>query len=197
MATPAQVAANQINAQSSTGPCTAAGKAASSRNAIRHGLTGRTLMVRDEDREEFEQFQKDLHAEIQPRGALQIEVYGQLLLAAWNLRRISRVECDLVAETGDDPLLAGNLDTQLRTLDRYRARNERAFKYALAELARLQEETLFRHIRTPRQARDLPKSASISRVRRAIAIDQTHYGRTASNPAEALLTYLKPKPAAT
>jgi hypothetical protein len=200
MATPAQTTANRTNSQASTGPRTETGKAASARNAIRHGLTGRTLIVRAGEREEFERFQKDFQAEIQPRGALQIEVYGQLLLAAWNLRRISRVESELITETGDDPLLAGSLDAQLRTLDRYRARNERAFKYALAEIARLQEETLFRHIRVPQQGRDLPRSASIARVRRAIAADQAHYGsaaQPATHPAAALLARLIPKPAAT
>ena len=39
MATPAQIEANRRNARKSTGPKTAAGKAASSRNALTHGLT--------------------------------------------------------------------------------------------------------------------------------------------------------------
>jgi hypothetical protein len=39
MATPAQIEANRRNARKSTGPRTAAGKAASSRNAVTHGLT--------------------------------------------------------------------------------------------------------------------------------------------------------------
>ena len=39
MATPAQIEANRRNARKSTGPKTAVGKAASSRNAVTHGLT--------------------------------------------------------------------------------------------------------------------------------------------------------------
>ena len=39
MATPAQIEANRRNARKSTGPKTAAGKAASSRNAFTHGMT--------------------------------------------------------------------------------------------------------------------------------------------------------------
>jgi hypothetical protein len=38
MATEAQIKANQQNAQKSTGPRTAEGKAAVSRNAVKHGL---------------------------------------------------------------------------------------------------------------------------------------------------------------
>jgi hypothetical protein len=41
MATEKQIAANRANAKLSTGPKTAAGKVRSSRNAFRHGLSGR------------------------------------------------------------------------------------------------------------------------------------------------------------
>ena len=41
MATARQIAANRANAQKSSGPKTAAGRARSSRNALRHGLSAR------------------------------------------------------------------------------------------------------------------------------------------------------------
>ena len=53
MATARQVAANRRNALRSTGPRTAAGKLASSQNALRHGLTARRAFVPDEDAREF------------------------------------------------------------------------------------------------------------------------------------------------
>ncbi len=46
MATEKQIAANRTNAKRSTGPKTAAGRAKSSRNAYRHGLS-RGLPVKD------------------------------------------------------------------------------------------------------------------------------------------------------
>jgi hypothetical protein len=49
MATAAQVNANQVNAQKSTGPTTEAGKAKSSANAVKTGLTGRIIMMSGED----------------------------------------------------------------------------------------------------------------------------------------------------
>ena len=56
MATPAQIAANRRNALKSTGPRTAAGKAASGRNALTHGLTARTAVVLDEDAGDYAEF---------------------------------------------------------------------------------------------------------------------------------------------
>jgi hypothetical protein len=49
MSTSAQAAANLANAQHSTGPITDAGKAASSQNALKHGLTAKTVMLSGED----------------------------------------------------------------------------------------------------------------------------------------------------
>ena len=48
MATDKQIAANRANALRSTGPKTAAGRAKSSRNALRHGLSLPTEMDADE-----------------------------------------------------------------------------------------------------------------------------------------------------
>ena len=53
MATAAQIAANRRNALKSTGPRTGAGKAASSRNALRHGLRARTAVVLGENAREI------------------------------------------------------------------------------------------------------------------------------------------------
>ena len=52
MASERQIAANRLNAQASPGPRTAEGKAASSRNALTHGLTARTLLLEGEDPQE-------------------------------------------------------------------------------------------------------------------------------------------------
>ena len=49
MSTAAQVTANLANAQHSTGPRTETGKAASSQNALKHGLTAKTVLLPGED----------------------------------------------------------------------------------------------------------------------------------------------------
>ena len=46
---PNRLAANRANAQLSTGPTSLAGKAKSSLNAVKTGLTGRTVLLPTED----------------------------------------------------------------------------------------------------------------------------------------------------
>ncbi len=49
MPTSAQITANQKNAQLSTGPTSETGKAKSSMNAVKTGLTGRTILLPSDD----------------------------------------------------------------------------------------------------------------------------------------------------
>src|SRR4051794_29482029 len=49
MSTAAQIAANQQNSQLSTGPTSQAGRAKSSLNAVKSGLTGRTVLLPSDD----------------------------------------------------------------------------------------------------------------------------------------------------
>ena len=49
MSSPKQLAANQANSQLSTGPKTPEGKATSSLNAVKTGLTGRTVLLPGDD----------------------------------------------------------------------------------------------------------------------------------------------------
>jgi hypothetical protein len=55
--TPAQVAANQANAQHSTGPKTAAGKAIVAQNNFRHGFTGAFRVLDWENQEDHRALQ--------------------------------------------------------------------------------------------------------------------------------------------
>ena len=49
MASPNQLAANRANAQLSTGPTSSEGKAKVSHNALKTGLTGRTVLLPSDD----------------------------------------------------------------------------------------------------------------------------------------------------
>src|SRR5204863_3115876 len=92
MATAAQNIANQSNAQLSTGPRTTEGKTRVSQNTLRHGLTAKHLVIRDDEREEFTALQDALAAELDPQGALEVLTFRELVHAAWNLNRFRRIE---------------------------------------------------------------------------------------------------------
>jgi hypothetical protein len=161
MASLAQTIANQANAQHSTGPRTAAGKARVCQNAIRHGLTARHLVVRDDEREEFDAFQASLLAELDPQGAVETITFHELLHAAWNLQRFRRLEAEL-SGAGD---INGFADPRLDRLTRYQARAQRAYYRALQELRALQTNRALRAAKLPEEEQaTLPAIAGIDKL---------------------------------
>ena len=161
MATRAQIEANQANAQLSTGPKTAEGKARVAHNAVRHGLTAKHLVVRDDEREEFESLRDQLLAEHDPQGPTESIIFDQLLHAAWNLQRFSRLEAEASLGTLDDftdPQTTSVLDR----LGRYQACNQRAFYRALHELRALQTNRVLRQSKD--LGPDVPVMADIAKL---------------------------------
>ena len=63
-----RLAANCANALLSTGPTTPQGKAVSSLNAVKTGLTGRTILVPSEDATAYEAHVARLQEELKPVG---------------------------------------------------------------------------------------------------------------------------------
>jgi hypothetical protein len=136
---PARQSANTANAQLSTGPRTAAGKARSSQNARKHGLTAADLVIGPEDRAEFDEMLADFRDEIEPNGPLEHTLFDQLVTAAWHLRRMRRMETELcaAAESYTALLADDELQKKLDRLARHHTRIERSFHRALKELKAL------------------------------------------------------------
>jgi hypothetical protein len=135
MTTPAQIAANRRNALKSTGPRTAAGKAASSRNGLRHGLTSRRAVVRGEDAQDFERFRAELRSALAPRDAREEVLAETVVYAAWRMRRAWRAEAQLFNRAAHlDPVFSQ--PRELLTVIRHEASANRAFHRALALLER-------------------------------------------------------------
>jgi hypothetical protein len=132
---PASLAANAANAQHSTGPRTPEGQARSSQNARTHGLTGRDLVIAPNEHEQFEELRNDYQASIQPQDAIQQSEFELLVGAAWNLRRIRRME---VRACSDTTISAHQLEKDLDRLVRYKTCIERTFHRSLKELKALQ-----------------------------------------------------------
>ena len=135
-ATPAQQSANQQNAQHSTGPRTAEGKAKSSCNSSTHGLCGtRFRLLHFESQEEYDELEAGLMAE---HGATTLTetLLIRKMVQSWWLRERAQFFIDalLPDETGkafldDVPLYM-----------RYQAQHDRAFHKALNDLLKLRAE---------------------------------------------------------
>ncbi len=96
MDSPARRTANRRNAQLSTGPRTDAGKAASARNATKHGLLSHQVVLPDENEAEFDGFRDRLVEDLAPSGELESVLAERIVLAAWRLRRVVRLEAAVV-----------------------------------------------------------------------------------------------------
>jgi hypothetical protein len=148
MASPAQIAANQQNALRSTGPVTAPGKSASSRNAFRHGLTSARIVIPGEDPAEYDAMREDLLRLHAPANAIERALVEELAASSWRLQRAHRVETAVLTKwsaDGPDPdaaIAAAMLEKpkELDRLIRYITAHERAFYRAMDKLVKVQKE---------------------------------------------------------
>ncbi len=96
-ASSAQIAANQTNSQHSTGPRTEEGKQRSSLNALKTGLTGRTVLLPGEDAEAYRIHCEKFAAEMQPAIGEEEELVQSLADCKWRLLRCAQLEHNLFA----------------------------------------------------------------------------------------------------
>ena len=90
-----QIDANRRNALKSTGPKTEAGKQASRRNAVRHGLTAETVLSALEDAEDYKAFEAAITADYDAQSAVERELVLRLASILWRLRRAMTMETGL------------------------------------------------------------------------------------------------------
>src|ERR1700693_3393371 len=87
---------NRENARHSTGPRTETGKQRSSLNALRHGLTGQTIVLPCEDLAAYQTFTKRFFDDLQPRGVIEEQLVQTLADASWRLNRARAIETNLL-----------------------------------------------------------------------------------------------------
>jgi hypothetical protein len=93
----ARIRANQLNSQKSTGPRTPEGKERSRRNGLKHGMTGRGVVVADEDAPEVERRASALMGELDPRSTLGAIMVGQMATLSVRMERGARQEEEALA----------------------------------------------------------------------------------------------------
>ena len=122
MSTEAQINANRQNAQASTGPTSEVGKAIVRLNAVKTGLTGRTMILSEEDAPIYEKYIQRFFTEHAPATDAEHDLLQTIADTEWRLRQIAPLQAGIVARGRlllaytvvniEDPLLR---DAALRT----------------------------------------------------------------------------------
>jgi hypothetical protein len=148
MATPAQIAANRLNAQKSTGPRSAEGKEAVSFNALKHGADALSPVIPGEDAAALDALSRAYGGQFHPVGPLEIFLVSTMVRADWVQRRLFRVEADLLRHAlGESEEASLGVVFQqdaagpnaLQKIFRRQQAAQRDWYRALAELRRLQQ----------------------------------------------------------
>lgn len=120
------------------GPRTAQGKQKSKRNALKHGIFSKVVLLNGEPRAEFDSLLSGLRTDLKPEGTLEELLVDKVAVLFWRLRRLiiaerdqpkSKLEIALKDDLGPPPL-----DLLLR----YESNLERAIERALNQLERRQ-----------------------------------------------------------
>ncbi len=174
-----RAAVNKANAQKSTGPRSDAGKQRSKLNALRHGLTGHTIVLPTEDLSAYQRHSQSFLDECRPKGAVETQLVQSLLDTSWQLNRASAVETNLFAlgitEAHDrirathpqaEDALAMALtyrenDRAFANISIYRQRLTRQFERTLNQLRQIQAE------RRANEEAQLHKAAKILKMHKA------------------------------
>ena len=130
--TEAKTQANQANAQFSTGPRTEAGKAVSSRNAMTHGLTAKTVLLPGEDPAEYDLLAKGMLTDLNPLDTHEGALAQELVDLQWRLRRIPALEARFLSAEPPDTKGLNNISL-------HAARMKRQYSATLKEFQHLHE----------------------------------------------------------
>jgi hypothetical protein len=174
-----RAAKNRANAQHSTGPRTEAGKQRTKLNALRHGLTGQTVVLPTEDHAAYLRHSQSFLDEYRPKEATETQLVQSLIDASWQLNRASAVEANLFslgitemedrirvnhpeAETALAMALAYREHNRaFANISIYRQRLTRQFERTLAQLRQIQAE------RRKNEESQLDRAAKILRMHQA------------------------------
>lgn len=82
-------AANQANAQHSTGP---KNTTKTRFNGVQHGLTSKQIVIPGESQEEYDEFHTEFLHDLNPQSAIERTLADRAIAAAWRLKRFQRIE---------------------------------------------------------------------------------------------------------
>lgn len=172
-----RIDANRVNSQKSTGPKTEEGKARVAQNGVKHGLSSARLIVRPDEKEEFTTFLNELIQSFQPKGGAERIFFDQMTDAAWNLRRVAKLESELYIRAGGDPLITEDeaIYRNAMGLLRYKIAHDRIYHKAYKQFTALpnhrlnRENAVAQNHETPAEAPPTPATNQTQEAIRAAA----------------------------
>jgi len=111
MATEAQILANRLNSQKSTGPRTRESKAIVSQNPVKHGLLARQAVISSESQADFDLYRDRMLSELAPAGPMESMLAERIVILSWRLKRADRIQNQTI-----DALNADNTSSPLAKL---------------------------------------------------------------------------------
>jgi len=148
--------ANRRNARHSNGPQTPHGKARSARNALKHGLLARDVVINGPDLAEtqadFDALLTDLMSELQPRTLIEETLVERIATGYWRLRRAQRFEVGAIRDALETP------QPQAQALEKLRStllatQGALSLESELDDLLKIPEDQLTPDQRRERQTR--------------------------------------------
>ena len=139
MSTPAQIFANQANAQKSSGPTSETGKETSARNRFVHGLSAPAnsfFILASEDEIQFDALKLRLKHEHQPQAETERILVRRMAESEW--LRLRAIRLQYFCHDHVTGLVV--LEKQFALYLRYQTTQERSFYKALNELQKLRNE---------------------------------------------------------
>src|SRR3981081_419208 len=94
-ASPLQIIAAQSNGRKSQGPVTPEGRATAAKNAIKHNIVSKALVLTMEDEASFAEHQKNYFDQFQPEGEIEFGLVTDMVVAKWRQWRLWTLETAL------------------------------------------------------------------------------------------------------
>ena len=123
MPTQAQIDAARRNGAKSHGPKTPEGKAISSANSLRHGMTAKAILLTNENPEAYTKLAAAYYEKFEPADDVECDLVDQMVIAKWHLRR---------DWSNEAALFDLEMDHQTKKIDAQYQKIDHACRYALA-----------------------------------------------------------------
>jgi hypothetical protein len=108
MSSELKILTNRLNSLKSTGPRSAQGKAAVSKNAVKHGLLAEHDVIDSESEADFDQYRRQLLDELKPASPMESMLAERIVTLSWRLKRAGRFQNQAInclnSEDASDPL---------------------------------------------------------------------------------------------